>query len=334
MVNDSTSNFHILCCPRCQDPLDQLTCTPCELSFRETLGIPDLRWPRPSPAPPEERALIAEMVEAYPTSSFEQLVALRFQDSKLPKKILANYHNYSASPQERSRQMLDMFQERLLESFARPASGVALDLGCGVGASSVVLSSQFDTVIGIDIDLISLILARKFIEEQGISNITLVQSYAQKLPLPTKSVDYAVAQNVLEHLFEVETALRELRRVLADGGLFCGDSRNRFDLLFPEPHAKLRWVGVWPRRWQAWYVRQFRRVKYDHTHLLSLPELTRFARRVFGASAQVTFPLGAAYGRSPRWDRLIRFIERIPLLRSLCLFFFPSHLLLAQAKPE
>jgi ubiquinone/menaquinone biosynthesis C-methylase UbiE len=227
-----------------------------------------------------------------------------------------------------------MFQKRVLERFTILGTRVALDIGCGVGGSSQILSNQFEWVIGVDIDLISLILAQKYIEEQGTTNVLLVCAYAQKLPVPDRIVDYAIAQNVLEHLFDVETALGEVNRILRVGGCFCGDSRNRYDLFFLEPHVKLRWVGFWPRKWQAWYVWQFRQTTYEHTQLLSLLELKRCTRAIFGKSAVVTFPYSAAYNRPAKWDRIIMTIEKIPLFKWLALLIFPSHLLIAQALPN
>lgn len=330
MIATPNINSEIFRCPNCLGELVEGTCSPCNTRYRQTLGILDLRWPQSGPTDAHEEAFIEKFVERYPVATFAELVALRFQSSNLPEEILATYQQYAANPQARSQQMLDMFEERVNEKFDRNSANVALDLGCGVGASSIALASQFERVVGIDVDLISLILARKFLEEQGVTNVVLVQAYAQNIPLLDDFVDYAIAQNVLEHLFDVQTALQEMQRILTVGGCFCGDSRNRYDLLLSEPHTKLRWVGFWPRRWQGWYVWQFRKMKYEHTKLLSLLELKRFAKIAFGKSAHVIFPMSAAYGRSAKWDKIIRFIERIPLINWLFLLFFPSHLLVAQ----
>jgi SAM-dependent methyltransferase len=146
-------------------------------------------------------------------------------------------------------------------------------------------------------------------------------------------VDYAIAQNVIEHLMDVKPAFHETRRVLKQGGCFCGDSRNRYDLFFPEPHVKLRWVGLFPRRLQSWYVRTVKNVSYEdaRARLLSWWELRRYGRQVFGRSARVVPPLVSAYGQSPSLDKWIERIECVPILREVMLLFFPSHLLLAQS---
>jgi ubiquinone/menaquinone biosynthesis C-methylase UbiE len=158
-----------------------------------------------------------------------------------------------------------------------------------------------------------LLLAKKSLEELEIQNVILVQANAQRVPIQNGCIDYTVAQNVIEHLIDVKPALYEIRRVLKQGGCFCGDSRNRYDLFFPEPHVKLRWVGLFPRKLQAWYVRKLKHVTYADAHacLLSWWELRRNARQVFGRSAHVVFPRVSVFGQSPYWDRWIERVEAI-----------------------
>ncbi|RMG95273.1 MAG: hypothetical protein D6706_12525, partial [Chloroflexi bacterium] len=157
-------NSSLLCCPRCHGALRAGTCTQCQTRYEETLGILDLRWPRPKPMSQTEKTLLFKLIDNYHKVGFSELVAMRFQNSQLPADIRQEYEEYAQNPILRSQKMLDMFRERFMERFSLPESGVALDIGCGVGASSFLLASQFDQVVGIDVDLISLILARKFLE--------------------------------------------------------------------------------------------------------------------------------------------------------------------------
>ncbi|MCP4535520.1 MAG: methyltransferase domain-containing protein [Chloroflexi bacterium] len=320
-----------LCCPSCHGQLQDKQCTTCGETYNSVLGIPDLRWPRPV-ANPKEAALVSEILARYPTATFKELAVVRFQTSQTPERLLSVYRGYHANLQERGDHMVRMFRQRLSANYPLPGQTLALDIGCGVGTSITALAQEFEWVIGLDPFLPNLLLARKFFQEQGVENVILVRAYAQHIPLRNDCVDYAVAQNVIEHLLDVEPAFHELRRVLGPGGCFCGDSRNRFDLFFPEPHAQLRWVGFLPRRLQSWYVRKFRNIPYSTTQLLSLGELQRLARRAFGKSARVVFPFVSAYGQSSRWDKMIKRLERIPVIREAMLAIFPSHLLLAQAE--
>jgi SAM-dependent methyltransferase len=230
--------------------------------------------------------------------------------------------------------MIDMFNDRLSKYYVMPAKRVALDIGCGYGTATGVLAKQFRHVIGIDSYLPVLLLARKLLKESNINNVLLIQAYAQNIPTKDDCVDYAIAQNVIEHLIEVEPALHEIERVLRQGGCFCGDSRNRFDLLFPEPHVRLRWVGLFPRRLQPWYVRKFRGLSYADWHvcLQSWWGLRRSARRAFGPSARIVLPLVSAYGYAPNVDKRVEWLDKVPILRDLVLLVFPSHLLVAQSE--
>lgn len=319
-------------CPNCGQTLEAQHCRGCGTYFPERMGILDMRWPRPTAPDPAEEALIEQLIAAFPTSSFEELVEMRFRQTGTSAEFMAVYNNYYHTLEARGQQMMEMFQERLSDYFKPPAQGVALDVGCGIGASSAVLVHHFEQVVGIEPSLITLILARKFFAERGLEGILLVQAYGQHLPLAADCIDYAVAQNVIEHLLDIEPAFRELNRVLKSGGCFCGDSRNRFDILFPEPHTNLHWVGFWPYKLQPWYVQRFKKMPYLGTRLLSLRELSQTARRIFGRSTRVVFPLASAYGQSAKWDRYLQRLEKIPLLRQLLLMFFPSHLLLVQAE--
>ena len=324
-----------LCCPKCHGRLDAGRCVVCGERFRATHGILDLRWPPPDPRDEHEDRLAAMMLEQFEGSTFEGLSDLvrryRFRDysEDLQEVLRAR----SAGLDQLGQQMMDMFHARLSKHYTVPGRAVALDLGCGYGTSSVVLARRFETVIGLDPYLPALLLARKCFDDRGLRNVTLVQAYAQRIPVADGCVDYAVAQNVIEHLINVRPAFAEARRVLRRGGCFCGDSRNRYDLIFPEPHVKLRWVGLFPRRLQAWYVRKVKQVPYAdaHARLLSWRELRGDARRTFGRSVRVVLPLVSAYGQPAYLDRWIERIEAVPLLRSVAPLLFPSHLLLAQS---
>lgn len=312
-------------CPYCRGHLVDGKCVTCRKIFRNTLGILDLRWSPPGITLEQEK-IVSEMCNRYATATFEDLIRLRFERIDIPERRRVS------SLLKRGRQMMDMFQNRLLEHYILPGKNLALDIGCGFGLSSIALSQEFKWIVGLDPSLPNLLLARKFFEEQKIENVVLIQAYAQKIPLCSKCIDYAVALNVIEHLIQVESAFYEVRRVLRNGGCFCGDSRNRFDLFLPEPHVKLRWVGLFPRKLQPWYVRKFTNVAYSGIYLLSLFELRQYGHQAFGNSMRIVFPIISAYGRSSKWDKLIELVEHIPIINTAILVIFPSHLLLASVR--
>lgn len=328
MIRDEI--FHTyLCCPACGGKLNNYKCISCHQNFPNRNGIINFRLPK-NIITKEEESLIAELFEQFEATNFSQLMHLRFQHTSAPSEFIELYKDYQSTLLTRGKHMIHMFQKRITRNYEIPDNFLALDLGCGVGASSAVLAKQYQWVIAIDPSLADLILAKKYFSEQNINNVILIQAAAQNLPIHSNVISFAVALNVIEHLFDVHNAFAELNRVLKAKGIFCGDSRNRFDLFFPEPHAQLHWVGFWPRRLQPWYVKKFRNITYSSAYLLSWLELRKYAQTSFGNSYAIVMPLVSAYGQSSRFDKLVEITEQVPILRHLAILFFPSHLLIAQ----
>ncbi len=322
--------FHTyLCCPICMGKLINLRCSSCHQKYPYRNGILDFRLPHDE-TDNEEARLATEMLDRFEGTNFSQLMHLRFQHTSAPPEFIELYKDYQSTLFTRGKHMISMFHNRIRTSYKVPDNFLALDVGCGVGASSAILAKQYQWVIAIDPSLVDLVLAKKHFAEQNIENVILIRATAQKLPICTDSISLAVALNVIEHLFTIHDAFAEINRVLKTEGIFCGDSRNRFDLFFPEPHAQLHWVGFWPRRLQPWYVKKFRSISYTSAYLLSWFELRKHARTAFGKTYKIMMPLVSAYGKSSKFDNLVKASEKIPILRNLAILFFPSHLLIAQ----
>lgn len=328
-----------LCCPECATILpsiqqDDLTCTACGKKIPSVLGIPDLRGSSIVSGVGDDR-LVPLLLDAYPSSTYEELVDLRIRNDPnahhAPTALLQHISTYTATQKQRGQEMVAMFQTRLQKKYRLREQRCALDIGCGSGASLLVLSGLYERVAGIDPGLPNLILARKTLDENNLENVLLVQAYGQKLPFNDEIFDYVNALNVLEHVFDLAGVLMEIRRVLARGGGFAADSRNRFDLIFPEPHARIRWLGLLPRKWAPAYVRWRCKIDYDSTYLLSYFDLRRGMETFFKGSYSITYPDVETYGGHAWVDRVIHTLDRIPLLRELGLWFFPSHLVLAHS---
>ncbi|HET7088910.1 MAG TPA: class I SAM-dependent methyltransferase [Anaerolineae bacterium] len=275
-------------------------------------------------------AIVEQLVACYQQATYAELIDIRLRGAPTFGDLIGHEVDYLLTQNERGRGMVGMFQTRLAQFFGPTSRAAALDIGCGSGASLLALAERYDQVVGIDPSLPDLMLARKALETEGITNIQLIQAYGQRIPFPDGSFDYVNALNVLEHVFDLSAVLREAYRVLRPAGGFGADSRNRYDLFLPEPHVKIRWVGLLPRRWAKRYVRWRRGVGYDATRLLSYAELRRDLHRHFGRRYKIVFPYACAYG-SPAWiDRWLSRLERMPILRDLALWVFPSHLVLAR----
>ncbi len=328
----------LITCLTCGQPLDLsspeiATCISCGQQYPITCGIPDLRG-RDAVNTPADAAIVEKMLAAYSQADFAGLVDIRMRNAPTYGDLRGHEMGYLLTLKERGRGMVEMFHSRAMEYFPPAGNEVALDVGCGSGASMLALAKKYQTVVGLEPSLPDLILARKALEAEGVTNFQLVQAYGQHIPYPEQSFNYINALNVLEHVFEPESVLTEARRVLKPGGIFAADSRNRFDLFLPEPHVKIRWVGLLPRRCARHYVRWRLGVGYDATRLLSYGELQRGLRKSFGREHCIVFPYVNAYGGPPWVNGWLRRLERLPVLPTLALWVFPSHLALARRRRQ
>jgi SAM-dependent methyltransferase len=101
--------------------------------------------------------------------------------------------------------------ERVVEDLRLPARARILDAGCGSGRNMVELA-RHGTVTGVELADASVALAR----ERGAGEV--IAGSVLEMPFEADSFDLAASLDVIEHLEDDLTALRELRRVVAPGG--------------------------------------------------------------------------------------------------------------------
>ncbi len=91
-----------------------------------------------------------------------------------------------------------------------------LDLGCGTGALLKILEDRFPSSELTGIDLTEEMLA---VAKQKLSdNVELLLGSATNLPFDSKSFDWVIMSNVIGHLSDKKTALKEAHRVLKNPG--------------------------------------------------------------------------------------------------------------------
>ena len=104
----------------------------------------------------------------------------------------------------------------LLHEASLDSSGVMLDVGCGSGQTAVWFAAGYPgwRVTGLDV-------ASEGLAAAQARGVDVTQASALALPYPDQSIDAIVTLDVVQHLplnGGDETALREMRRVLRDGG--------------------------------------------------------------------------------------------------------------------
>jgi len=99
----------------------------------------------------------------------------------------------------------------VIAGLALPAGARILDAGCGSGRNMIDLAHH-GTVIGVELAEASVGLARA----RGAGEV--IAGSVLEMPFADDSFDLAVSLDVIEHLEDDLTALRELRRTVAPGG--------------------------------------------------------------------------------------------------------------------
>jgi GT2 family glycosyltransferase/ubiquinone/menaquinone biosynthesis C-methylase UbiE/glycosyltransferase involved in cell wall biosynthesis len=130
----------------------------------------------------------------------------RFIPSEQGRIRLEHYHRYAT--------VLDLVTEK-----------VVLDLACGEGYGSALMSEVAHSVTGLD-------LADEAISHASSTyafrnNLKFLQGSAHALPLSEASFDVVVSFETIEHLVEQAELLAEIRRVLRPEGVLVVSSPNR-----------------------------------------------------------------------------------------------------------
>ena len=174
-----------------------------------------------------------------------------------------------------------------------------VDFGCGSGENSLLLALRGASVIGVDISMSLINLARRRLELNGMSGrAEFTVASAHDLPLKDNSVDIVFGIAILHHL-DLDVTSREVHRILKPQGR----------AIFQEPLRDSKLIravrGCIP--YQAPDVSPYERP-------LTTPELERFSRRFsfcsmrpfslpFVNAAQTLPPLKRYLHTAYRYDR-------------------------------
>jgi len=272
-------------CPKCGAGLCELACSECGVRFPKLGEIADLRvFDPPYDSKDADWQHATELLRKSSQVSLADLIVFHFQSRPgpegvtLPPDLVRRYINFKVNAREREQKQREEARS-LMACLGVPVAdgGLAVDIGCGTGGALVVLSAEFDHVIGIDISMSNLALAKKRLEEHDVLNVTLLAGCAESLPLPDGSARYVTASDVIEHVRDQERFMRDAYRLLDADGCFRLNSPNRYTL-GREVHVNVFGVGFLPRAWQSRFVQIMRGIPYEHKRPLSYRELVCLCR--------------------------------------------------------
>ena len=111
-----------------------------------------------------------------------------------------------------------------------------LDIATGTGFTAFKFAPKVEYVIATDLTPEMLAKAAELAAEKSIKNIDFSVAAAESLPFADASLDLVTCRIAPHHFQDVPAFLREVRRVLRTGGLFC-----MVDSVSPESEALIAW---------------------------------------------------------------------------------------------
>lgn len=124
-----------------------------------------------------------------------------------------------------------------------------LDVGCGNGSYTTEMAKGFDETYGIEIEGERLAdFQRHLATSPATASIHVESMSAEDLRFDDGFFDVVTAIEVIEHILDLEKAVREIARVLRPGGAFLITAPNRW---FPVETHSFRFRGreVPSKRW-------------------------------------------------------------------------------------
>jgi SAM-dependent methyltransferase len=266
--------IQVLSCPQCNGRLheikDTLICRNCARYYPVRGGIPQLFAPNDWG---DGKLDVTDIVKRF------------YEETPFP-----NYDDVDSRESLREKARLGVFARILDEQI--PPDAVVLEAGCGTGQLTNFLAMNWRRrVIGADLCMNSLELARGFRDRFGVVNADFVQMNLFRPPFAEASLDVIISLGVLHHTSDPEGGFRALVTKLKPGGCIVIGLynwlgrlptlwRRRLIEIFGDHMAaldrRLRGDGLNTGRRAAWFRDQY---KHPHESRHSMDEVLKWLER-------------------------------------------------------
>lgn len=145
---------------------------------------------------------------------------------------------------------LPNYRERLLALL--PSHGMLVEIGSGTGALLADLSRRAERLIAIDHSPAMLELARQRVASEGLANVELRLGELSHLPLADGLAQGVVLNMVLHHAADPPAVLKEIRRVLAPGGMLALADLARHEREAAREELADLWLGFDEEELTGW----------------------------------------------------------------------------------
>ncbi|HUU17719.1 MAG TPA: class I SAM-dependent methyltransferase [Sedimentisphaerales bacterium] len=213
MILQENIGFSNWVCPKCKGDLKVedgvYFCEPCGQRFNDFLGLPDFRLHYKDTK--NEVALAKEFRESWNELTYEDMVRMRW--SGLRQRALARGKHPSdfkmwdvdeqahlATYKVRGKHHQYMLKNIIQRKIYAWEIIRLVDVGCGWGRDLLHLACLAQEAIGVDVSAFSLLMTKKLLEGQGVTNVTLVLAEGESLPLPPECIDGINCSGAIEHM--------------------------------------------------------------------------------------------------------------------------------------
>ena len=165
----------------------------------------------------------------------KDLNALELRLREIKESQLSRYiHGYSETEAQRLHHQANSIADHLHFDSTWEKGATILEVGCGVGAQTVIIADKNPDckIVSIDISKKSIVQAQQKVQKAGITNVEFrLQDVNELIEAQKEMFDHVFICFVLEHMSEPQRVLRALRSIIKPGGTMTvieGDHGSTF----------------------------------------------------------------------------------------------------------
>ncbi len=189
-------------------------------------------------------------------------------DHSTDPRFYEYYAKESLSPQALQRfcSIRDIILQMLRNGGGPPGAFDVADIGCGAGTQSTLWAERGQRVHALDVNEPLIELARERAARAGYQIDFRVGSAAQ-LPWDDESMDVCLANELLEHVSDWQSCLKEFARILRPGGVLFLATSNKLCPIQDEFNLPL----------YSWYPTPVKRY-FERLAVTTRPQLANYAK--------------------------------------------------------
>ncbi len=154
----------------------------------------------------------------------------------VPSKVMAHKFDVRrAGILDSSDRIRFLNPDKIFDDIGLDMEMVLADLGCGTGYFAIPASFRVKKIFALDIQQEMLDILHDKIKKGKINNIELVLSWESSIPLQDDSIDVLFMANVFHELENMDSILKEGKRILREEGKLVIIDWNKVEMDFGPP---------------------------------------------------------------------------------------------------